>query len=201
MMCSLNLTTAGLIILAGLVSLSSWISSGNASFKKLCLHSKAVIVTTLILATGTLLIRMEDITWLGHFHKRISQDRGIQHISPGDFTSAGLLTVSILMFIGLFPGSTGGIKTSTLSLRYSHTIKGAATNTQPHAFHYKIPQEAFQGNRDRTVGPGGIHRNLYHVHTGAGVPLGHSCWRLPRPFGTRGAVHRITPGLSPEQIA
>ena len=114
----LNLTTAGLIIFGGLGFLVIMDLIKNRSFKKLCLHSKAVIVTTLILlVSGTVLIRLtEDITWLGAFFTSVSaRTAGFSTFPLGEFTSAGLLTVSVLMFIGASPGSTGGgIKTSTL---------------------------------------------------------------------------------------
>ena len=75
------------------------------------------------------------------------------------------------------PGSTGGgIKTSTLFTLF-HTIKGAATNTQPHAFHYKIPQEAFYKAAIVTA------LSALVVFTGI--------------FGTVGLSTGITPGLSP----
>ena len=82
----LNLTTAGLIIFGGLGFLVIMDLIKNRSFKKLCLHSKAVIVTTLILlASGTVLIWLtEDITWLGRvLYQCIGQDSGLFHISSG----------------------------------------------------------------------------------------------------------------------
>ena len=142
----LNLTTAGLIIFGGLGFLVIMDIARKRSFKRLTLHSKAVIVTSLILlALGTVLIRFtEDITWLGAFFTSVSaRTAGFSTFPLGDFTTAGILTVSVLMFIGASPGSTGGgIKTSTLFTLF-HTIKGAAMNEEPHAFHYRIPQAAF----------------------------------------------------------
>ena len=198
----LNLTTAGLIIFGGLGFLVIMDIFRKRSFKKLCLHSKAVIVTTLILlAAGTLLIRLtEDITWLGAFFTSVSaRTAGFSTFPLGDFTSAGLLTVSILMFIGASPGSTGGgIKTSTLFTLF-HTIKGAATNPQPHAFHYKIPQEAFYKAAIVTA------LSALVVFTGIfamcilepGIPFGDIMLEITSAFGTVGLSTGITPGLSP----
>ena len=52
--------------------------------------------------------------------------------------------LTVLMFIGASPGSTGGgIKTSTF-FTLIHGIIGAATNRTEKAFHYSIPREAFR---------------------------------------------------------
>ena len=171
----LNLTTAGLIIFGGLGFLVIMDLIKNRSFKKLCLHSKAVIVTTLILlVSGTVLIRLtEDITWLGAFFTSVSaRTAGFSTFPLGEFTSAGLLTVSVLMFIGASPGSTGGgIKTSTLFTLF-HTIKGAACNEEPHAFHYRIPQEAFYKAAIVTaLSAWWCVWNIFHVYPGAGCSL------------------------------
>lgn len=198
----LNLTTAGLIIFGGLGFLVIMDMAEHRSFKKLCLHSKAVIVTTLILlVTGTVLIRLtEDITWLGAFFTSVSaRTAGFTTFPLSNFTTAGLLTVTVLMFIGASPGSTGGgIKTSTLFTLF-HTIKGAATNTQPHAFHYKIPQEAFYKAAIVTalsalVVISGI---FFMCILEPGLGFADIMLEITSAFGTVGLSTGITPGLSP----
>lgn len=82
----LNLTTAGLITFGGLGFLVIMDIVRKRSFKKLCLHSKAVITTSaILLVVGTVLIRMtEQITWLGaFFYQRFRQNRRIFYIFPG----------------------------------------------------------------------------------------------------------------------
>ena len=142
----LNLTTCFLIIAGGIGFLVILDIKKNKRFKKLSFNSKIVLSTSVILlAVGTLLLKMtEDISWMGAFFNSVSaRTAGFSTFPLGEFTSAGLLSVSVLMFIGASPGSTGGgIKTSTLFTLF-HTIKGAACNEEPHAFHYRIPQEAF----------------------------------------------------------
>ena len=89
----LNLTTAGLIIFGGLGFLVIMDIARKRSFKRLTLHSKAVIVTSLILlALGTVLIRFtEDITWLGAFFTSVSaRTAGFSTFPLRDFTTAGL---------------------------------------------------------------------------------------------------------------
>lgn len=86
-------------------------------FKKLALHSKVVITTSIaLIAVGTVLLKLtEDVTWMGaFFHSVSARTAGFSTYAIGDFTNAGLFVLCILMFIGASPGSTGGgIKTST----------------------------------------------------------------------------------------
>jgi len=197
----LNLTTAGLIIFGGLGFLVIMDLIKNRSFKKLCLHSKAVIVTTLILlASGTVLIWLtEDITWLGAFFTSVSaRTAGFSTFPLGEFTSAGLLSVSVLMFIGASPGSTGGgIKTSTLFTLF-HTIKGAACNEEPHAFHYRIPQEAFYKAAIVTALSALVVclGTFFMCILEPGIPFEDILFEITSAFGTVGLSTGITPGLS-----
>ena len=197
----LNLTTAGLIIFGGLGFLVIMDLIKNRSFKKLCLHSKAVIVTTLILlASGTVLIWLtEDITWLGAFFTSVSaRTAGFSTFPLGEFTSAGLLSVSVLMFIGASPGSKGGgIKTSTLFTLF-HTIKGAACNEEPHAFHYRIPQEAFYKAAIVTALSALVVclGTFFMCILEPGIPFEDILFEITSAFGTVGLSTGITPGLS-----
>ncbi len=113
----LNLVTCILIIFGGLGFLVIRDVLSNKKFKKLTLHSKIVITTTIaLLITGTLLLKAtEDITWLGaFFHSVSARTAGFSTYPVGEFTNAGLFVLCILMFVGASPGSTGGgIKTTT----------------------------------------------------------------------------------------
>lgn len=140
----LNLTTCGLIIFGGLGFLVILDILKSRSFKKLRLHSKVVItVSAALLVAGTLLLKAtEDITWLGAFFQSVSaRTAGFSTYPIGQFTNAGLFVLTILMFIGASPGSTGGgIKTSTFFALMQAT-RSAATNQQCSAFHRKISTE------------------------------------------------------------
>ena len=113
----LNLTTCFLIIFGGLGYLVILDILRQRSFRKLTLHSKVVITTTVVLLiVGTLLLKAtEHISWLGaFFHSVSARTAGFSTYPIGSFTNAGLFVLCILMFIGASPGSTGGgIKTST----------------------------------------------------------------------------------------
>lgn len=140
----LNLTTCGLIIFGGLGFLVILDIIKTRSFKKLRLHSKVVITMSIfLLAIGTILLKLtEDITWLGAFFQSVSaRTAGFSTYPIGSFTNAGLFVLTILMFIGASPGSTGGgIKTSTFFALMQAT-KSSATNQHSSAFHRKIPTE------------------------------------------------------------
>lgn len=140
----LNLTTCGLIVFGGLGFLVILDILRTRSFKKLALHSKAVILTSAVLIVGgaALLKCTENITWLGALFQSVSaRTAGFSTYPIGTFTSAGLFILAILMFIGASPGSTGGgIKTSTFFVLLN-VVKSQATNRHCTAFKRKIPEK------------------------------------------------------------
>ena len=142
----LNLTTSGLIIFGGLGFLVILDVLKKRSFRKLTLHSKVVLTTTLtLLVAGTLLLKAtEDVTWLGAFFQSVSaRTAGFSTYPIGEFTNAGLFTLIILMFIGASPGSTGGgIKTSTFFVLSQH-VRSLFTKRHISAFRRNIPWEVF----------------------------------------------------------
>ena len=100
----LNLTTCTLIFFGGIGFLVIMDVLKRRNFRKLALHSKVVLTTSIVLIVlGTVLLKFtEHISWMGAFFHSISA------------RNAGLFVLCVLMFIGASPGSTGGgIKTST----------------------------------------------------------------------------------------
>lgn len=138
----LNITTCGLIIFGGLGFLVIKEIIEKKSFKKLSLHAKVVIVTTItLLVIGTILIKLtEDISWMGAFFFSTSaRTAGFSTYNLGSFTNAGLFILIILMFIGASPGSTGGgIKTTTIFILIK-SLYSTSTNKYCGAFKRKIP--------------------------------------------------------------
>lgn len=144
----LNLVTCGLIIFGGigfLVIRELW--EKKLRWKKLSMHTRVVVsVSGVLIAVGAVLLKLtEEISWLGAFFCSVSaRTAGFSTYALGDFTTAGLLVVTALMFIGASPGSTGGgIKTSTFFVLLQG-IKSAATNKSEKAFRYAVPKEAFR---------------------------------------------------------
>ena len=141
----LNLTTCGLIIFGGLGFLVILDIIRCRCFRKLSLHSKVVITTTIALLTvGTLLMKAtEDMSWLGcFFHSVSARTAGFSTYPMGELTNAGLFTLTVLMFIGASPGSTGGgIKTTTF-FALMQDVRSVFTKQRPGAFHRTISAES-----------------------------------------------------------
>lgn len=140
----LNLTTCFLIIFGGLGYLVILDVLRQRSFRKLTLHSKVVITTTVVLLiAGTLLLKAtEHISWLGaFFHSVSARTAGFSTYPIGSFTNAGLFVLCILMFIGASPGSTGGgIKTSTFFVLIQ-AVRSMYTTGSVHTFHRSISRQ------------------------------------------------------------
>ncbi len=144
----LNLTTSGLIIFGGIGFLViREVIDKRFRWKKLSMHAKVVIsMSGALIVVGTILIKLtEDVTWLGaFFHSVSARTAGFSTYPLGQFSNAGLLVLTVLMFIGASPGSTGGgIKTSTFFVLLQG-IKSAATGKSEKGFRYALPKEAFK---------------------------------------------------------
>ena len=144
----LNLITCGLIFFGGIGFLViREMCICKLHWKKYSMHAKVVLsVNAVLLVIGTLLLKLtENVTWLGaFFHSVSARTAGFSTYPLGTFTDAGLLVLTVLMFIGASPGSTGGgIKTSTLFVLVQG-IKVAATNKSEKAFRYAVPKDAFR---------------------------------------------------------
>lgn len=144
----LNLVTCGLIFFGGI----GFLVIREAVEKRFCwrkfsMHSKVVLsFSAILIAAGTLLIKLtEDISWLGAFFQSVSaRTAGFSSYPLGGFSTAGLIIIMVLMFVGASPGSTGGgVKTSTFFVLLQG-VKSAATNKSEKCFHYSIPSNAFR---------------------------------------------------------
>lgn len=140
----LNLTTCGLIIFGGLGFFVIREIVHKRSFRKFSLHTKVVLMMTgMLLVGGTLVLKAtENITWLGAFLTSTSaRTAGFSTFAIGSFSTAGLLALMLLMFIGASPGSTGGgIKTTTFFVLVK-SLYASSTNKHCSAFHRQIPRD------------------------------------------------------------
>ncbi|AJQ27858.1 TrkH family potassium uptake protein [Pelosinus fermentans] len=129
---TVNLTVTSLIILGGLgftVIFDVW---NNRRWKKLSLHTKLVLITTLVLLIfGTVVIlllemnnseTLGELSWKGkilasYFQSVAPRTAGYNTVDIGKMQDATLFFTIILMFIGASPASTGGgVKTTTLGV-------------------------------------------------------------------------------------
>ena len=165
------------------------------------MHSKVVIsVSAALLFSGTILIKLtEDVTWLGAFFNSVSaRTAGFSTYPLGSFSTAGLLVITVLMFIGASPGSTGGgIKTSTF-FALIQGIKSAATNRSEKAFHYALPIGTFKKAAVITLLAASvvITGTYLMVILEPDITLMDALFETTSAFGTVGLSTGITPGLS-----
>ncbi len=144
----LNLVTCGLIFFGGIGFLViKEVIDKRFRWRKFSMHAKVVLSTSAsLIVAGTVLLKLtEDVTWMGaFFHSVSARTAGFSTYSLGGFSNAGLLVLTVLMFIGASPGSTGGgIKTSTFFVLLQG-IKAAATNKSEKGFRYGIPRGTFR---------------------------------------------------------
>ena len=197
----LNLVTCGLIFFGGigfLVIREMW--SKRLHWKKFSMHARVVLSMSLILiVVGTLLLKAtEDVTWLGAlFHSVSARTAGFSTYPLGNFSNAGLLVLTVLMFVGASPGSTGGgIKTSTF-LVLIKGIKSAATNQSEKAFRYAIPMTAFRKAAVITLLAAAVvvGGTWIFVVLEPDVTLMQALFEVTSAFGTVGLSTGITPDL------
>ena len=197
----LNLVTCGLIIFGGIGFLViREIVTKRFRWRKFSMHTKVVItVSAALIAVGTILIRLtEDVTWMGaFFHSVSARTAGFSTYPLGEFSNAGLLVLTVLMFIGASPGSTGGgIKTSTFFV-ILQGIKAAATNRSEKAFRYAVPSSAFRKAAVITmIALGVVVTGTYlMVVMEPEIRLMDALFEVTSAFGTVGLSTGITTGL------
>ncbi len=199
----LNLTTCGLIFFGGIGFLViREMAEKKWRWKKYSMHARVVLTTSaVLLALGTVLIKLteKDESWLGaFFHSVSARTAGFSTTNMASYSTAGILVLTVLMFIGASPGSTGGgIKTSTFFVLLQG-IKSAATNKSEKAFHYAIPGDAFRKAAVITL----LALAVVLVGTyllivmDPQVPFLDALFEITSAFGTVGLSTGITPGLS-----
>ena len=169
-------------------------------FRKLALHSKVVITTSIFLIiAGTVILKCtDDVTWLGaFFHSVSARTAGFSTYPLGTFSNAGLFALTLLMFIGASPGSTGGgIKTSTF-FTLVQSMRSALTKKNFGAFHRSLPRETLSKAYLITllslcvVCTGTFAVSVLEPH----LSLMQILFEVTSAFGTVGLSTGITPNL------
>ncbi len=147
-----NLTITSLIIIGGLGFL---VIADLLQFKRWSLHTKIVIVTTLLLIIGGTAVYFvleynNTLASLSLPHKALAayfqavtpRTAGFNTLDLSKLLPASALFIMVLMFIGASPGGTGGgIKTTTFALVFS-TILATLRNSRDTVFgNRRIPAE------------------------------------------------------------
>lgn len=138
-----NLTIMALIVIGG-IGFKVWT---DVKERRLTLHSKIVILTTLILIALPFLFfyTFEEQTRgsiLKSLFASITRTAGFTTVDYSKFSDLSLFLTMTLMFVGGSPGSTaGGIRTVTLALVFLWVINTLRGNRNVVAFKREIPQE------------------------------------------------------------
>ncbi len=198
----LNLVTCGLIFFGGIGFLViKEVIEKRFRWKKFSMHAKTVLsMSAFLIVFGAVLIKLtEDVTWLGaFFHSVSARTAGFSTYSLSTFSNAGLLALTVLMFIGASPGSTGGgIKTSTFFVLLQG-IKSAATNKSEKGFRYALPADAFKKAAIITLlALGVVVTGTYLlVAMEPEIRLIDALFEITSAFGTVGLSTGITTSLS-----
>ncbi len=199
----LNLVTTGLIIFGGIGFLViQEMRTNKFRLKKYSMHAKVVLsVTAALILSGMVLIKLTEgnESWLGaYFHSVSARTAGFSTTNMATYTEAGLLTLTVLMFIGASPGSTGGgIKTSTFFVLLAG-IYSAATNKSEKAFRYAIPKDLFRKSAIITMLALGvvILGTWLMMVMDPHVSMMDALFEMTSAFGTVGLSTGITTSLS-----
>lgn len=201
---ALNIITCILIFFGGigfLVIREMWLTKGR--WRKLSMHAKVVIsVSVLLIVIGALLLKLtqNDMSWLSaFFHSVSARTAGFSTYPLGNLSKSGLLVLTVLMFIGASPGSTGGgIKTSTFFVLLQG-IKSASSNKSEKAFNYAVPQNAFRKASVITLLAIGVVilgtfiMSIFEPQ----LALSDILFEITSAFGTVGLSTGISPDLTP----
>ncbi len=198
----LNLVTCGLVFFGGIgFPVIREVLDKRLDFRRYSMHTKvALSVSAVLLAVGTLLLKWteKDISWLGAFFFSVSaRTAGFSTYSLSQFTHAGLLVITVLMFIGASPGSTGGgIKTTTFFVLLLG-VRAAATNKAEKAFHYSVPSDAFRRAAVIILIALGlvVSGTFLMLMLEPGLDLMDALFEVTSAFGTVGLSTGITAGL------
>ncbi len=153
----INLTIMGLIVHGGIgfivqYEILSWLRGAK---KRLSIHTKIVIITTLILILlGAILFYVfernhiiQDVPVLNKvlvslFQSVTPRTAGFNTVDIGLLTNATLLLMIVLMFIGASPGSTGGgVKTTSAALLVMMIWNRMKGNEEVNIFNRTVPRE------------------------------------------------------------
>lgn len=121
----------------------------NKRFHKFSLHTKIVLtVSTFLDTSSTLLLKAlegDSLSWINALFMGItSRTSGLSVASVGNFSHASLLLISVLMYIGASPGSTGGgVKVTTIFVLI-RTMLAFPRGKQPGAFKKRFPSGTVQ---------------------------------------------------------
>ena len=211
-----NFSITGLIILGGLgfsvlIDLYHFFTTPRKT-RRLTLHSKAVLVTTLILAVGgCLFLYLAEYNGLmqgfpvwrrimaSWFQSISARTAGFNTLNINGIGSAAVLITLALMFIGASPGSTGGgIKTTTFAVLFMSVISMLRGRQDLTLFNRKIPaSNVREATSLVTLSAGLIFVIVFLLMLFEPFSFERILFEAISAFGTVGLSMGITADLSP----
>ena len=158
----INLVTCALIVLGGIGYIVWWdvmgLRKGAAGRRRLSLHSKLAISTTLLLifGGGLLILLFEyhnprtiaelslfDKLQVSLFQSVTTRTAGFATVPQQDLTNASSILCLLLMFIGGSPvGTAGGIKTVTIAVLFASALSAVRNRQEVTLFQRNISKQA-----------------------------------------------------------
>ncbi|MCX7781337.1 MAG: TrkH family potassium uptake protein [Negativicutes bacterium] len=210
---TVNLTVSFLIIFGGLgfgVIFDVW---NNRRFENLCLHSKAVIISTgiLVICGMTVIYAMEadnpatlgGLSWSGkllasYFQSVTPRTAGYNTVDMSQLEDATLFFIIILMFIGASPASTGGgIKTTTAAILVMAIWALVTGREDANLFLRRIPKHlVYKAFSIAFISAALVIFVTMMLSLSERLPFIRILFEVTSAFGTVGLSTGITPGLS-----
>lgn len=209
---TLNITISALIIVGG-IGFYVWddLIRCRFKFRKLELHSKAVLIMTLsLILSGWLLFFATEYNHaladrsigeklLASFFQSVTtRTAGFDSITQANLSDSGILLSVFLMLIGGSPGSTaGGIKTTTMAVIILSTIACARGHNSTVIFKRRIePSTVRQAHTTAAVYLFMAIASVTLICAIDGVALRDCVFEVASAIGTVGLTTGITPSLS-----
>ena len=152
-------TVAGLIIVGG-IGFVVWNDLIESRFRagKLRLHTRAVLISTLLLLIGGSLLflilerngvfsglNFPDRLLAAFFQSVTPRTAGFNTVDIGSLSDGGKLVTMLLMFVGAAPGGTGGgIKVSTLVVMAATVVSSLRNREDVSIWHFRLDAETIR---------------------------------------------------------
>ena len=206
-----NLTICILIITGGIGYLV-WqdVLNFKSDFKKYSLQSKIVLVTSAVLVLGGWLLMLvcewnssmaqlspgEKIL-AAFFQSVTARTAGFNTVPLNELSSAGLMAMVVLMFIGGSPGSTaGGVKTTTVAVMIIELIAVARGEKSATVFKRRLEEDTVKkAGAIITIYMLAITLAVIIIGAVEGLPLGDVVFEVVSAAATVGLTTGITPTL------
>ncbi|EWG11265.1 TrkH family potassium uptake protein [Cytobacillus firmus] len=208
------MTLSSLFIIGGIGYIVLLDLKINKSLRKFSLHTKLVLLMTLILnILGTVFIfflefnnpatigdlGMKEKLLGSYFHGVVPRTAGFNSLNTGELTMGSQLITMLLMFIGGGSGGTaGGIKVTTFALILLAVRALIKEDEEVNLMGRRIPKELiFRAFTITVYSMGLIALVLFLLSLTENAPLNMLLFEVISAFGTVGMSLGLTPELSP----